>query len=330
MSDPRRLWEQEGLGATEREALRAARQLDPPAGLRENAWKALVAALPPPAVQGAAQKPPGSLGSGAALPTQGARLGWPLLKVIMMTAAVGASAAGARWVASNHSPSQGARTHGSSEIANVVPGGATVTSRAASADATYAAGAIAPPHGDVAIARPSGDLAPRSGEAEHRSSPTRGPTQPVLGRSATGTGPPQAVREAAGDPHAALHEGTGDPPARAWSSGSSSSVAEEQGREPSPPPPTPGLGDAREESRMVARAREALRAGHPAQAIALLDEVRTLHPSGVLVQERELLWIESLVRSGHRAPALERAQTFLRTWPESPYAARVRDLVAMP
>jgi outer membrane protein assembly factor BamD (BamD/ComL family) len=81
---------------------------------------------------------------------------------------------------------------------------------------------------------------------------------------------------------------------------------------------------------MVARAREALRAGNPAQAIALLDEVRTLYPSGVLVQERELLWIESLVRSGQRAPALERAQAFVRTWPESPYTARVRELAAMP
>jgi hypothetical protein len=306
MSDPRRLWEQDGLGATEREALRAARQLDPPAGLREDAWKALVAALPPPSMQCAA-KPPGSAGSGSVLPTQGARSGLPLLKVVVMAAAVCAAAAGARWVGSSHPPSQGQQMHGSSEIATLVPSGATFP--AASTDPKYAAGAIA---------RPRGDVAPRSAEAEHRSSPTRGTTRPVLAPSATGTRPLPA----------AVHEATGAPPAGAWSSGSSSSMPEEQGREPSPP--DPGLVDAREESRMVARAREALRAGNPAQAIALLDEVRTLYPSGVLVQERELLWIESLVRSGQRAPALERAQAFVRTWPESPYTARVRELAAMP
>jgi hypothetical protein len=307
MSDPRRLWEKDGLGATEREALRVARQLDPPASLREDAWKALVAALPPPAIQGAAQKPPGSSGSGSSLAAQGARSGLPWLKVVVTAAAVCASAAGARWMASNHPPLQGARTHGSSEIAGLVPSGATFPPT--SDDPKYAAGAIA---------RPNGDVAPRSAEAEHRSPPTRGTTQPALARSATGPRPSQS----------AVHEVAGDPPAGSWSSGSSSSVPEEQGREPSPP--DPGPGDAREESRMVARAREVLRAGNPAQAMALLDQVRTLYPSGVLVQERELLRIESLVRSGQRAPALERAKTFVRTWPESPYTPRVRELAAMP
>lgn len=88
--------------------------------------------------------------------------------------------------------------------------------------------------------------------------------------------------------------------------------------------------DAHEESRMVSEARQALRSGDPSQALLVLDQVDASHPVGVLAQERELLRVEALVQSGQPEPAAARARTFVRTWPESPYVARMLGLVARP
>ena len=64
-----------------------------------------------------------------------------------------------------------------------------------------------------------------------------------------------------------------------------------------------------------------------ARALALLDAARTRFADGGLVQEREALTIEALVRSGQRALATKRAEAFLRDYPKSPHGADVRSLV---
>jgi hypothetical protein len=86
----------------------------------------------------------------------------------------------------------------------------------------------------------------------------------------------------------------------------------------------------REESAMILDARRVLRGGDPARALALLDAARARFPAGILVQEREALTIEALVRAGQRALATKRAEAFLRDYPKSPHAADVRSAVVEP
>ena len=86
----------------------------------------------------------------------------------------------------------------------------------------------------------------------------------------------------------------------------------------------------REESEMILGARRVLRAGDPLRALTLLDAARARFPEGILVQEREALSIEALVRSGQRALATKRAEAFLRAFPKSPHGADVKRVVLEP
>lgn len=79
----------------------------------------------------------------------------------------------------------------------------------------------------------------------------------------------------------------------------------------------------REESLLILEARRALRSGDFTSTLQRLEEVRARFPRGALVQEREALTVEALGRSGARAAAERRARTFLRNYPNSPYAADV-------
>ena len=75
------------------------------------------------------------------------------------------------------------------------------------------------------------------------------------------------------------------------------------------------------------RARDALRAGDPGGALAMLEAARARFPRGVLLQERQVLTIEALAASGDRARASRQARGFLRQFPASPLASRVRPFV---
>ena len=85
--------------------------------------------------------------------------------------------------------------------------------------------------------------------------------------------------------------------------------------------------NALEESRLIASARSALRGGDSAGALSLLGEAQQRFPRGVLGQEREALTIEALAKSGQRASAKSRGEAFLKTYRDSPYAARIRTLI---
>jgi hypothetical protein len=86
----------------------------------------------------------------------------------------------------------------------------------------------------------------------------------------------------------------------------------------------------REESEMILGARRVLRAGDPLRALTLLAAARARFPEGILVQEREALSIEALVRSGQRALATKRAEAFLRAYPKSPHGADIKRVVLEP
>ncbi|MCS6902525.1 MAG: outer membrane protein assembly factor BamD [Myxococcales bacterium] len=87
------------------------------------------------------------------------------------------------------------------------------------------------------------------------------------------------------------------------------------------------LEQAREEARLVREADQALRRGDAGSALKTLEELRQRFPGGVLGQEREVLTIEALSRSGQGAQASARAEAFLVRNPASPFAERVRLLV---
>lgn len=83
----------------------------------------------------------------------------------------------------------------------------------------------------------------------------------------------------------------------------------------------------REENRLLGDARSALRGGDPAEALKKLDAAGGRFPDGVLAQEREVLAIEALAKSGQRAAASARATAFLSAHPTSPHATKVRSFV---
>jgi len=85
--------------------------------------------------------------------------------------------------------------------------------------------------------------------------------------------------------------------------------------------------EATEESRMVTAARDALRAGDSARALSLLARAQQRFGSGVLGQEREALTVEGLAKSGQQAAAQTRGRAFLKSYANSPYAARIRTLI---
>jgi hypothetical protein len=82
----------------------------------------------------------------------------------------------------------------------------------------------------------------------------------------------------------------------------------------------------REEALILRRAREALRQGNLSAAFSELEVARTQFPRGALGEEREALTIELLVRSGQRDAARQRAEVFLRSFPNSAHASNVRKL----
>ncbi|HEU4533351.1 MAG TPA: hypothetical protein VFS00_04505, partial [Polyangiaceae bacterium] len=73
----------------------------------------------------------------------------------------------------------------------------------------------------------------------------------------------------------------------------------------------------------LARAR-ALAASDPAAALRLADEGHRSFSRGVLYPEREALAIDCLRRSGRRGEAQARAQRFVKRFPRSPFAEKIR------
>jgi hypothetical protein len=89
-------------------------------------------------------------------------------------------------------------------------------------------------------------------------------------------------------------------------------------------PPAAPTSTLAEELALVPPAESALRAGDAAGALALLTEHARRFPHGQLAQEREATRIRALCALADEAGARRAAARFLRRWPRSPHAARVR------
>lgn len=77
------------------------------------------------------------------------------------------------------------------------------------------------------------------------------------------------------------------------------------------------------EALSLVQARNALINQDPAQSLRLLEQSRLRFPAGALSDEREVLVLESLARSGRIAEARTRAVRFLATHPDSPLRSQI-------
>lgn len=92
--------------------------------------------------------------------------------------------------------------------------------------------------------------------------------------------------------------------------------------EPPPPVPSSTSFGSHAELALLARAQGAL-AGAPAAALALADEHEEKFARGALVQEREVVAIDALLRLGRRTEAVGRALRFHQQFPGSVHGRRI-------
>jgi hypothetical protein len=93
---------------------------------------------------------------------------------------------------------------------------------------------------------------------------------------------------------------------------------------PKPPAPASPSSSASTPSELeLIRAARATLGSDPARALALTQQHAQAYPGGALVQEREVLAIEALVRLGQATTARQRAEAFAAAHPESAYVPRL-------
>jgi len=91
--------------------------------------------------------------------------------------------------------------------------------------------------------------------------------------------------------------------------------------------PLDRVSQLRREAELVQAARSELAAGSASAALKTLAQLDQEVPRGAMGQERTVLGIEALKKSGQGAAAAARAAAFLEANPTSPYAERLRPYV---
>ncbi|WP_394847212.1 hypothetical protein LZC95_07050 [Pendulispora brunnea] len=87
------------------------------------------------------------------------------------------------------------------------------------------------------------------------------------------------------------------------------------------------LDQLADEAALVSAARRELRQGRARSARTLLERGAATFAGGTLEEERQVLYVESLVKTGSLARAKLEAANFLRAHPTSPHADRLRALI---
>lgn len=80
------------------------------------------------------------------------------------------------------------------------------------------------------------------------------------------------------------------------------------------------------EASFLRRAQTALNA-NPALALQMLQEHSARFPHGVLLQERDVMAIDSLARLGRIEEARERARAFRTHYPQSAHESRIASIL---
>jgi len=246
--------------------------------------------------------------------------------LVAATAALGTTAA-----------ATGAAATGTAVASGAAGGGATAGSAAASSIAKTGTVAMLKWLGLVGLAGIGAATAAVSMQHAHPASETM----------ATATKPADAVRAVA--PSKAQHRAgpAAEPPSDEAPSESAAASAEA-----APPPPSASVltptaatalpvGPLRpaaspsassgstlpEELAMLDQARSAMAGGDPARALSILDGYTGRFPHASLGAEATVLRIEALLEAGDPAAARRAADAFLASYPQSPYAERVRTLL---
>jgi TolA-binding protein len=89
-------------------------------------------------------------------------------------------------------------------------------------------------------------------------------------------------------------------------------------------PRSSALPDLQAEVAALDAARQALAQGDGARSLALINAYQQKFPRGSLGIEASVLRIDALQRAGRNAEAKQRARAFVRRFPKSPQAERVR------
>jgi RNA polymerase sigma-70 factor, ECF subfamily len=102
--------------------------------------------------------------------------------------------------------------------------------------------------------------------------------------------------------------------------------AEPLARPPAPSAATPPLvpSELERESADLRRAQALLVLGDAQDAAKLTTNWRASHPGGALAEEAAAVEIDALAKSAQGKRACERAEVFIKLWPKSMHAARVR------
>jgi hypothetical protein len=82
-----------------------------------------------------------------------------------------------------------------------------------------------------------------------------------------------------------------------------------------------------EEGRLLAKANALVQAGKGRQALGVLHQSESRYPQSTLYQEREVLTVEALAASGATSAAKQRAERFLKRYPNSPHAGKLQTFV---
>lgn len=141
------------------------------------------------------------------------------------------------------------------------------------------------------------------------------------------TSEPSSAATAAPTPRATPKRSsrTGENPSKPEASKVTTRRAETE--KPSPEAPSaekegPATDPLATEAGLLEAARRAL-GGNPGRALVLAQEHQRRFPSGILVQEREVLAIEALGRLGQTQAARRRAEAFKKRFPHSAHARKI-------
>ncbi len=134
----------------------------------------------------------------------------------------------------------------------------------------------------------------------------------------TSNGAPVAPKEApAKDAEPAPNQQAGSEPRAAIPSATPTAVADAEA-------PVDRVSQLQDEAAAVQEARSQLAANNASGALSTLSKLDVDVPRGILGQERTVLTIEALKKSGRGAAAAQRAAAFIEANPKSPYAERLR------
>jgi hypothetical protein len=95
---------------------------------------------------------------------------------------------------------------------------------------------------------------------------------------------------------------------------------------PAPAPALPSVSEGLEETQALAHAFRALQAGDAATAVAMAQEHERQFPESAVLEEREAILIEALVKLGRRDEARHRLEALKVRFPRSAYSWRLEAL----